>query len=143
MLKTDFRFWFRTLCKQLRQDSRLTKRSLEDYFNHYKLLTSALRDFGLFNVFIGFSLAWSVLTVCLAVYFLTQARALVVVPEEAKDNPAYAQIIIINIYFNLGWSLVQILVAALFIFTVTVSGYRTNEEVRCCFSKMLCCTSFF
>ncbi len=127
------RNWFRTLRSRLHKDQRLRKRTLHAYFTQFKELAETVGSFQpVFGPFLAFSLAWSVLSVCLAVYFITQAPAVVTVPPETREQEEKRRILM-EIYSDLIWLSLQVIVAMIFIFTICISGFRTNEEVNVCF----------
>ena len=100
----------------------------------------------LFQLFIFFTMCWTVVVVCFAIYFVTQAHSLIP-PGEQSEFDANATTSLsaehsdwqngqqlppetVAIYFSLGWAFAQILVAFGSLVTVCVCAIGVNEQAR-------------
>lgn len=138
ILNSTIRFWFNRLNRSIEKDSSLKQKSLSYYYKQFVSITGVSMQLGFWlNPFLFFSLSFSLVLLCLTIYFLTQTdRAL----EDAifpANISAVDEELIYNIYaaqFNLIYTTLQILIAITFILTICISGRRNNEEVKISFS---------
>lgn len=119
------------------------------YYQHFLKIASVQECIGnLFNPFIMFSLGWTIFTLCLTIYFITQANTCAVengIEKKAEHvnrfyrvvepatfgrvrTPAQQDRWSKLVMFNLLWSLLQISVAIAYIITVCGTGTKTNEQ---------------
>jgi hypothetical protein len=77
------------------------------------------------------SLGWSLFTLCLTIYFATQATTFADLPEEYKDmmTPEEITKARLILFFNIGWSVLQIIVAFFYILIICYVGTTINEGV--------------
>uniref|UniRef100_A0A1I7YDF0 G_PROTEIN_RECEP_F1_2 domain-containing protein n=1 Tax=Steinernema glaseri TaxID=37863 RepID=A0A1I7YDF0_9BILA len=134
------RFWCRTMTTSLKRESCRRHFQLRFYYEQFLRITSVQEAIGkLFNPFILFSLAWSLLLLCLTIYFVTQPTSSLLEPltEKQISSELHRQRLTRAIHFTLGWASLQIFVALAYIFTICATGMRTNEETRQIVSAVL------
>ena len=129
------RFWSKALAKQIHEGTLDQGRSLRFYYRLFIKITRLQAAIGdVFNPFVLMSLGWSVFSLCLTIYFVTQADETMYEPPRRPGISA-AQWVnikakwIIVVYFNLIWSIIQICIAIAHILVICASGTHTNECV--------------
>ncbi|TKR88766.1 hypothetical protein L596_012959 [Steinernema carpocapsae] len=134
------RFWCRTMSSSLKKESHKRQFQLKFYYEQFLRITSVQEAIGdMFNPFILFSLAWSLLLLCLTIYFVTQPTSSLLEPitEQQIHSELHRQRLTRAIHFTLGWASLQIFVALAYIFTICTTGMKTNEETRKIVSAVL------
>uniref|UniRef100_A0A7E4V7N4 Gustatory receptor n=1 Tax=Panagrellus redivivus TaxID=6233 RepID=A0A7E4V7N4_PANRE len=134
------RFWCRVLRKSLRKEHTKRHFSLKFYYEQFLRITALQEKIGnTFNPFILFSLAWSLILLCLTIYFITQPQSSLTEPisHEQQANNTIRNALNQRIQLNMGWSVIQILVAVLNICVISATGMTTNEETRKILSAVL------
>ncbi|VDK79679.1 unnamed protein product [Cylicostephanus goldi] len=70
------RFYIKTLIQSMNMEHRKRRFSLKFYYDQFLRITNVQEEMGcLFNPFILFSLAWSMMVLCLTIYFITQPHS--------------------------------------------------------------------
>ncbi|KAK5975787.1 Egg laying defective EGL-47A [Trichostrongylus colubriformis] len=126
------RFYCRTLVKSLDMEHRKRHVSLKFYYEQFLRITTAQEAVGnLFNPFILFSLAWSMLVLCLTIYFVTQPHSSLVEPisPEQITVPEIRRRLTRSVHFTICWAALQVLVALMHIILICHTGMNTNETV--------------
>uniref|UniRef100_A0A914EN01 Uncharacterized protein n=2 Tax=Acrobeloides nanus TaxID=290746 RepID=A0A914EN01_9BILA len=127
------RFWCTTLKKTLRREHFKRHYALKFYYEQFLKITAMQETIGdLFNPFVLFSLAWSFMLLSLTIYFVTQPTSSLVEPITAEQvtNESMRNKLNEKILINVGWSVIQIIVAILHICVICANGMKTNEETR-------------
>ncbi|CAJ0586233.1 unnamed protein product, partial [Mesorhabditis spiculigera] len=127
------RFYCRVLISSLDKEHHKRHFSLKFYYEQFLRITNVQEAIGaLFNPFVFFSLAWSMAILCLTIYFLTQPASTLVDPisPEFHKKPGMVELLNKKVAFALGWSLIQVIVAALNILVICSAGMQTNETTR-------------
>uniref|UniRef100_A0A0N4W795 G protein-coupled receptor n=1 Tax=Haemonchus placei TaxID=6290 RepID=A0A0N4W795_HAEPC len=127
------RFYCRTLVKSLDLEHRKRRFSLKFYYEQFLRITSAQEAVGnLFNPFILFSLAWSMLVLCLTIYFITQPHSSLLEPisPEQITVPEIRIRLTRSVHFTICWAGLQVLVALMHIVIICHTGMNTNETTR-------------
>lgn len=131
VINSTARHWFKQLNEIIRKDSNLQRNSLAFYYQQFLSVTNVVVKLGFWlNPFVFFSLAISVILVCLTIYYVTQTKqalAHMSFPDNITD-PDQIEFIYSN-QFKMAYTAVQIVIAATFIVLISVSGRKTNEEV--------------
>ena len=123
VLTIKIRCWFETVNKALRRDIELKNRPLRFYYGHFLRICQFSYNMGkVFNPFVGFTILWTVFTLCLSIYFVTQADYLV-------DNSLLKGAPRAQIYFSLTYCFMQITTAGASVVILCVCGITTNESV--------------
>ncbi|KAK6010327.1 hypothetical protein OSTOST_24647, partial [Ostertagia ostertagi] len=81
--------------------------SLKFYYEQFLRVTNAQEAVGnLFNPFILFSLAWSMLVLCLTIYFITQPHSSLVEPisPEQITVPEIRRRLTRSVHFTICWA---------------------------------------
>ena len=103
----------------------MNEHNMTFYYRHYLMLCKCVFTMGRFlNPFIFFSLAISVIVLCLTIYFVINADIAIQVHPNATTLEK------VSIYFFPLWAGLQILTAILYVVTISLAGLRTNEQVR-------------
>ena len=126
------RFWCIELRKNMKKELASRKRNLRFYYEQFNLICQVQKRMGnLFNPFIIFSVGWTMFTLCLTIYFCTQATSTTDAPPEGLTDQ---QMVMWNkrVMFNIIYSLIQIAVALGYIITICQAGSQTNEMVHFC-----------
>ncbi|VDK61386.1 unnamed protein product [Anisakis simplex] len=126
------RSWCRVLARSLRSEHHQRHYTLKFYYELFLRITSVQEAIGdLFNPFIMFSLAWSLVILSLTIYFLTEPSSSLVEPLSAFQfrSEAIREHLNRKVRFTLAWASIQILAAIAYIFTICSTGMQTNEEV--------------
>ncbi|KAI6190698.1 Egl-47 [Aphelenchoides bicaudatus] len=126
-------FWCKTLKNSLKREHVQRQFSLKFYYEQFLRITALQKSIGsLFNPFVFFSLACSLLMLSLTIYFITQPASSIIEPITEKQMSSEAVRIYLSerVYLNLGWSIIQISVAMLHIVVICWTGVKTNEETR-------------
>uniref|UniRef100_A0A914UV15 Transmembrane protein n=1 Tax=Plectus sambesii TaxID=2011161 RepID=A0A914UV15_9BILA len=86
----------------------------------------------IFGPWIMCSLGWSLFTLCLTIYFATQAKTFADLPPEFKQIMTAEEIAKarLMLYFNIGWSILQIIIAFFYILIICYVGTTINEGTR-------------
>ncbi len=123
-IQFTMRFWFKSLRKSLGGDPNIGS-SLPSAYEIYYGITESCRIMGnFFNPFIFFSLANSIAVLCIVIYFCINGDVdILEMPEDASLKTRA------EAYFIPVWALYQILTAVLYLLCISISGYKTNEEV--------------
>uniref|UniRef100_A0A7I5ECW4 G protein-coupled receptor n=1 Tax=Haemonchus contortus TaxID=6289 RepID=A0A7I5ECW4_HAECO len=127
------RFYCRTLVKSLDLEHRKRRFNLKFYYEQFLRITSAQATVGnLFNPFILFSLAWSMLVLCLTIYFITQPHSSLLEPisPEQITVPEIRIRLTRSVHFTICWAGLQVLVALMHIVIICHTGMNTNETTR-------------
>ncbi|VDL71161.1 unnamed protein product [Nippostrongylus brasiliensis] len=127
------RFYCKTLVKSLDLEHRKRHFSLKFYYEQFLRIASAQEAVGsLFNPFVLFSLAWSILVLCLTIYFITQPHSSLLDPisPEQITVPEIRRRLTRSVHFTICWAGLQVLVALLHICIVCHTGMSTNETTR-------------
>ncbi|KAE9552983.1 hypothetical protein FO519_003787, partial [Halicephalobus sp. NKZ332] len=125
------RFWCRVLRKSLKKEHSKRTFSLKFYYQQFLRVTAVQETIGnTFNPFVLFSLAWSLLLLCLTIYFMTQPKSSFTEPitHIQLHNETLRNILNHRFFVNSGWALIQIIVAILHIVVICWTGMTTNEE---------------
>ncbi|KAK6056190.1 hypothetical protein COOONC_06306 [Cooperia oncophora] len=127
------RFYCRTLIKSLDMEHRKRHFGLKFYYEQFLRITNVQEAVGnLFNPFILFSLAWSMLVLCLTIYFITQPHSSLVEPisPEQITVPEIRRRLTRSVHFTICWAGLQVLVAVMHISIICHTGMNTNETTR-------------
>ncbi|EPB74067.1 hypothetical protein ANCCEY_06854 [Ancylostoma ceylanicum] len=127
------RFYCRTLIKSLSMEHRKRHFSLKFYYEQFLRITNVQEAVGnLFNPFILFSLAWSMLVLCLTIYFITQPHSSLLEPitPEQITVPDIRQRLTRSVHFTICWAALQVIVALMHICIICHTGMNTNETTR-------------
>lgn len=123
LITSLLQWYFRKLRLRIQNDPDLTDHPLEFYYRLYLRLTKSVSTLGaFFNPVAFFSISTSVVVLCLTIYFLTNAKEIII--RDGPDDEKLAS------YFYVSWSGVHILVAVAYVLTMCVAGWRTNERAR-------------
>uniref|UniRef100_A0AC35TSY9 Gustatory receptor n=1 Tax=Rhabditophanes sp. KR3021 TaxID=114890 RepID=A0AC35TSY9_9BILA len=127
------RFWCRTLVKNIENENKFRKFNIRFYYIQFLKITKVQRLIGrVFNPFIFFSMAFSLLLVVFAIYFLTQQNNSLFEPLSSIQvrNETFRDYLTLKVKFTLGWATLQIFIALLYICVICYTGLRTNEQTR-------------
>ncbi|CAD6196432.1 unnamed protein product [Caenorhabditis auriculariae] len=127
------RFYCNTLINSLNMEHKKRHFSLKFYYEQFLRITNVQEAVGnLFNPFLLFSLAWSLLVLCLTIYFLTQPHSSLMVPIAAEQitNPRTRYLLTRSVHFFICWAAIQIVTAVLHIVVICSTGMKTNETTR-------------
>ncbi|KAL6743380.1 hypothetical protein Aduo_016424 [Ancylostoma duodenale] len=127
------RFYCRTLIKSLNMEHRKRHFSLKFYYEQFLRITNVQEAVGnLFNPFILFSLAWSMLVLCLTIYFITQPHSSLLEPitPEQITVPDIRRRLTRSVHFTICWAALQVIVALMHICIICHTGMNTNETTR-------------
>jgi len=125
--------WCDTLELAMMREHKRRQYSLKFYYQQFLRITDAQKAIGgLFNPFILFSLAWSLIMLCLTIYFVTQPTSSLAQPitEQQIRSASFRRLLTQRVWLNLGWSTIQISIALLHICTICATGTITNEKTR-------------
>uniref|UniRef100_A0A158P612 G_PROTEIN_RECEP_F1_2 domain-containing protein n=1 Tax=Angiostrongylus cantonensis TaxID=6313 RepID=A0A158P612_ANGCA len=131
---------FRTLIESLTKKHRKRHFSLKFYYEQFLRITNVQEAVGnLFNPFILFSLAWSMLILCLTIYFITQPHSSLLEPitPEQITVPDIRRRLTRSVHFTICWAGLQVLVALIHISVICHTGMSTNEMTRCIVNAVL------
>uniref|UniRef100_A0A915DA00 Uncharacterized protein n=1 Tax=Ditylenchus dipsaci TaxID=166011 RepID=A0A915DA00_9BILA len=126
-------FWCRLLEQSMLQEHKNRRYSLKFYYQQFLRIADAQKSVGsLFNPFILFSLAWSLIMLCLTIYFITQPTSSLAEPitESQIRSESFRRLLTERVWLNLGWSAIQIVVATANIVVICATGTITNEMTR-------------
>lgn len=128
ILNSSVRFWFKRLNSFVHKDTLLRRNSLNFYYKQFLQLTVVVFRLGEWlNPFIFFSLAFNLVLLCFTIHFFTQTSKNFVISTgnltDADRMEAY------DSQFNLAYTVLQVLLAIIYIISICVSGRKTNEEV--------------
>lgn len=132
--------WFAQLYSQIDHDTLLLKNTLSTYFQYFLKLTDIVEELGSFiNPFIFSSLLFSVATLCLTIYFVTQADRIDEVVMRINEsffmgtggNQTESDLFVEKLmtYYDVGWACLQVLIAIYYIIAICDAGRRINEAV--------------
>ncbi|VDM52237.1 unnamed protein product [Angiostrongylus costaricensis] len=134
------RFYCKTLIESLTKKHRKRHFSLKFYYEQFLRITNVQEAVGnLFNPFILFSLAWSMLILCLTIYFITQPHSSLLEPitPEQITVPDIRRRLTRSVHFTICWAGLQVLVALIHICVICHTGMSTNEMTRCIVNAVL------
>ncbi|KAE9417772.1 hypothetical protein Angca_001301 [Angiostrongylus cantonensis] len=134
------RFYCKTLIESLTKKHRKRHFSLKFYYEQFLRITNVQEAVGnLFNPFILFSLAWSMLILCLTIYFITQPHSSLLEPitPEQITVPDIRRRLTRSVHFTICWAGLQVLVALIHISVICHTGMSTNEMTRCIVNAVL------
>uniref|UniRef100_A0A914WTM5 Gustatory receptor n=1 Tax=Plectus sambesii TaxID=2011161 RepID=A0A914WTM5_9BILA len=139
------RFWTRQLQQAIKRDGqpgRHARRSVKFYYEQFLHLCGLQNDMSnLFNPFILFALGWSVFSLCLTIYFVTQTDAhFPEIPSNETFSGAESitsQEWFITVSFNMMYGFLQITMAAGHVCVLCFTGTRTNERTRAILAALL------
>ncbi|CAI4222549.1 unnamed protein product [Auanema sp. JU1783] len=127
------RFYCQILIKSLNKEHQKRHFSLKFYYEQFLRITNVQEAIGnVFNPFVLFSLAWSMLVLCLTIYFMTQPHSSLlepITPEQMK-NPDSRFLLTRSVHFTICWAAIQVVVAVLHISLICSTGMATNETTR-------------
>ncbi|KAK6757305.1 hypothetical protein RB195_015246 [Necator americanus] len=127
------RFYCRTLIKSLNLEHRKRRFGLKFYYEQFLRITNVQEAVGsLFNPFVLFSLAWSMLVLCLTIYFITQPHSSLLEPitPEQITVPDIRRRLTRSVHFTICWAALQVIVALMNICLICHTGMNTNETTR-------------
>ncbi|PAV64431.1 hypothetical protein WR25_07019 [Diploscapter pachys] len=129
------RFYCRALMRSMDMERRKRHFSLKFYYEQFLRITTVQEAIGdLFNPFVLFSFAWSMMILCLTIYFLAnigQGTSLwnPITVEQVYSEKARKRLTT-NVHFIMGWASVQVIVAIMHIAIICSTGLKTNESTR-------------
>ncbi|CAH04730.1 putative G-protein coupled receptor egl-47 [Caenorhabditis elegans] len=127
------RFYCRTLIKSMNREHKKRHFSLKFYYEQFTRITNVQEAVGdVFNPLLLFSLAWSLLVLCLTLYFLSEPTSTLLVPitPEQVTNPKIREKLNITVHVKICWAAYQVVMAILHIIIICSTGMMTNETTR-------------
>ncbi|CAI5453467.1 unnamed protein product [Caenorhabditis angaria] len=127
------RFYCRTLIRSMNREHKKRHFSLKFYYEQFLRITNVQEAVGeVFNPFLLFSLAWSLIVVCLTIYFLSEDTSVLMVPITADqiNNLEIRNKLNTTVHFSICWASYQLIMALFHIAMICATGMRTNETTR-------------
>ncbi|CAP36661.2 Protein CBR-EGL-47 [Caenorhabditis briggsae] len=127
------RFYCRTLIKSMNREHKKRHFSLKFYYEQFTRITNVQEAIGdVFNPLLLFSLAWSLLVLCLTIYFSSEPTSTLLVPitPEQVQNQKVREKLTIAVHVSICWAAYQVIMAILHILIICSTGMMTNETTR-------------